>query len=179
MKFTILLSLLTAAGAFAQAQAPFRLNLDRLAAKAAEAVDVTLDSSTLQLAGKFMSGQKDEAQVKKLISGLKGIMVRSFEFSSEGQYTPADLEPVRNQLQGPGWARFVNVQSKADRENTEIYSKTENGQITGLAIITTEPKELTIVYIDGPIDLAQLSNLGGHFGIPPVAVPDAQKKGSK
>ena len=44
--------------------------------------------------------------------------------------------------------------------------KTENGKIGGLAILVTEPKELTIVSIEGSIDPDQLNELGGHFGIP-------------
>jgi len=34
-------------------------------------------------------------------------------------------------------------------------------------VLSAEPKELTIVNIDGPIDPEQLSELGGHLGIPP------------
>jgi hypothetical protein len=35
-----------------------------------------------------------------------------------------------------------------------------------LAVIATEPKELTVVNIVGKIDLDQLSDLGGNFSIP-------------
>jgi hypothetical protein len=39
-----------------------------------------------------------------------------------------------------------------------------------LAIIATEPKQLTLVNIVGAIDLDTLSELGGHMGIPDVDV---------
>ncbi len=146
-------------------------SLDRLAAKASETVDVSLDGALLQLAGKFLSSEKaDEARVKNLITGLKGIYVKSFEFDKEGEYTPADVEAVRSQLRAPGWSRIVGVVSKRGGENAEIYAKPEGERIGGLVILAAEPKELTIVNIVGTIDLDQLSELGGRFGIPRVEV---------
>jgi hypothetical protein len=38
--------------------------------------------------------------------------------------------------------------------------------LAGLVILSAERKELSIVIIDGAIDLNQLSKLGGSFGIP-------------
>jgi len=68
------------------------VNLDRLAARATESVDVTLDASTLELASKFLSkDDPDQAQVKNLVSKLKGVYVRSFEFDKEGQYSLNDV----------------------------------------------------------------------------------------
>src|SRR5664279_2299247 len=74
-------------------------NLEKLAAKADETVDVSLDGSMLKLASRFLSGKTDgEAKVKNLLSGLQSITVKSFEFSREGQYDPADVEAVRAQV---------------------------------------------------------------------------------
>jgi hypothetical protein len=42
-------------------------------------------------------------------------------------------------------------------------------------IISAEPKELTIVSIDGTLDLKQLAGLGGQFGIPKI---DASASGA-
>src|SRR4051812_26844504 len=81
----------------------FPVNLDRLAERAKESVNVTLDSSMLQLASGFLSNDPEEKQVKKLISKLKGVYVRSFEFDKEGQYSMSDVEAVRLQLKAPGW----------------------------------------------------------------------------
>ena len=143
--------------------------LSRLAAKASEVVDVTMDANLLQLASRFLSDKDpDEAKVKKLIGGLKGIYVRSFEFEKTGEYQDSDVEPVRAQLHTPAWSRIVGVRSLKSGENSEVYLKTENGKIGGLAILVTEPKQLTIVSIEGTIDPDQLNELGGHFGIPKV-----------
>jgi len=143
-------------------------NLDRLSSKSP--VDVTLDGSLLKLAARFLSASDpDQAKVKKLVAELKGIYVKTFEFEKDGEYTEADVESVRKQLQSPGWSRIVGVQSKKDKENSEIYLKT-GGPDGGLAIICTEPKELTIVNIVGKIDLEELSELGGNLGVPKIDV---------
>jgi hypothetical protein len=146
-------------------------------AQATETVDVSLDSDMLQLAAKFLSAAKpDEAQAKKIITGLKSIYVKSFEFDKPGQYNPADVETVRAQFRGPGWSRVVGVQSKKDGENAEVFVRLEkDGKIGGLGVVAAEPKELTIVSIVGLIDPDQLAELSGRFGIPKL---DLEKKKS-
>ena len=142
------------------------LDLDKLAARATDTVDVTLDASTLQLASGFLSkDDPDEVQVKKLIGKLKGVYVRSFEFDKDGQYSASDVQELRSQLKGPGWSRIVGVKS-IKGENTEVYLQKNGDQIGGLVVLDAEPKELTIVHIDGPINPEELSRLGGHLGIP-------------
>jgi len=146
-------------------------NYDKLAAKASDTVEVSLSGGLLRLATKFLSDDdKDEAQVKKLVGGLKGIYVRSFEFKKPGDYSPADVESFRTPLRAPDWERIVGVHSTEDGETVEVYIKNEGKNIGGLAIIATEPKQVTLVNIVGPIDLDSLSELGGHFGIPEVEV---------
>lgn len=155
----------------------FHLNLDSVAAKASEHVDVSLNASTLQFAAKFLdSSDPDEAKVKKLIAGIEGIYVRHFSFKSAGAWSQADLEPIRAQLHGPEWSRIVGVVSSEDGENAEIWLRTSGNKSIGVAIIATEPKELTVVNIAGTIDLESLSELGGHFGVPKVKPPDKPQK---
>jgi hypothetical protein len=154
-------------------------SFDRLAEKASEVVDVTLDSSMLQMASRFLSDKDaDEVKAKKLVSGLKGIYVKSFEFDKAGEYDMADVEALRAQVRGPAWSRIVGVRSKKNGENAEVYLKNEGGQVTGLLIIAAEPKELTVVTINGSIDPAQLRDLGGHFGVPKMDVGSAKKSGT-
>jgi Domain of unknown function (DUF4252) len=151
--------------------------LDGLASKAKESADITLDSNLLQLAGGFLAGAgKDGDQVKGLLAGLKAITVRSFKFGETGQYRMEDLEPIRAQLRTPGWSKIISAQSKD--ETSEIYTRTEQGKIVGFAIIAAEPKELTVVAIEGSIDLKDLSKLGG-LGVPAIPIPDQGKKGKQ
>jgi len=142
------------------------INLDKLAERATESVDVTLDKSMLALAGGFLSKEDpEEAQVKKLIGKLRGIYVRSFEFDKEGQYSMSDVQAMRAQLKGPGWSRIVGVRS-VKGDNAEVYILKDGDQIGGIVVLDAEPKELTIVHIDGSISPDELSRLGGHMGIP-------------
>ncbi|MBS1873363.1 MAG: DUF4252 domain-containing protein [Acidobacteria bacterium] len=154
-------------------------SIEKLADKASEVVDVTLDASLLQLAAKFLpANDPDTAQVKRLVSGLKGVYVRSFQFDKPGEYQASDVESIRSQLRGPNWARIVGVRKLKSGEHSEVYLRTEGGSITGLAVIAAEPKELTIVNINGPIRPEDLQELGGHFGIPKLDGESGRKNDS-
>jgi len=151
-----------------------KLNLDHLAAKASDSVDLSLNNSLLQFAGKFLDGNEpDEAAVKKMISGIDGIYIRSFEFKQEGAWSQADLEQIRNQLKAPDWSRIVGVKSAEDGEESEVHVCTQNGKVTGVVILVTSPKEFTVANIVGNVSLDSLSDLGGHFGLPKL---EQQKK---
>lgn len=149
--------------------------LDHLAAKASQTVDVNLDERLMRLAAKVFSDKdEDEREVKKLITGLKGIYVKSFEFDAEGQYAPADLETIRTQLRGPGWTRLVNVTSKKDGI-LEVYLLFNGDAVGGLGVLHSDDKELTVVNIVGPVDLDKLAKLEGQLGVPDLGI-EPQKK---
>jgi hypothetical protein len=164
----LIASLLLAGAAPAQ---QVKWNFDKLAARASDTVDVSVDGPLLQLAAKFLSdSDKDQAKVKKLIVGLKGIYVKTFEFKRPGEYSAADVESFRAPLHAPDWQRIVGVHSNEEGETVEVYIKNDSKGIGGLAIIAFEPKELTLVNIVGAIDLDSLSELGGFSGIPELEV---------
>ncbi len=169
-------------GAAARAQQSARLalhHLNRLAAKADEVDEVNLDGAMLRFAAQFMGHDKndpDAAKVRAMIEKLQGIYIKNFEFDKPGEYTPADVELVRRQLQGPEWHKMVNVRSKRDSETTEIYYLGGANHMRGLVILDAEPKEFAVVDIVGPIDPEELSELGGHMGIPAVAVMKGGKE---
>lgn len=154
--------------------------LNKFAARASDTVDVTLEGQVLQLAGKFLSGNNpDEAKMKKLVNGLKGIYVKSFEFEKEGQYSDSDLAGIRSQLKGPGWSRIVGVKSGKEGENAEIYLHTGSKSVGGLTILATGPKELTVVQILGVINLDDLSDLSGNLGVPQLHLEPGGKTPKK
>ncbi len=160
-----LILLLALAPAMLCGQAVKLDSLDKLAEKASDSVTVSLDGNLLQLASRFLSNDDpDQAQIKKLVAGLKGVYVRNFEFEKAGEYQASDLEPIRSQLKDPKWKKIVEVRG---RDNAEVLLRQENEDvISGLAVIVAEAKELTVVYIDGPIDMDGLTKLAGNFGIP-------------
>jgi hypothetical protein len=146
-------------------------DLDKLEARASESVDVTLDGKLLNLATMFLNSKKpEEAAIKDLVSGLKGVYVKVFEFDKEGEYTVDDLDTIRTQLRTPTWKRMVGVKSKKEGENVEVYMTMTGTQIGGIAVIATKPKQLTVVNIVGMIDLEKLVKLSGRFGIPSIDI---------
>jgi len=150
--------------------------LDGLAVKASETVDVNIDESLIALTAKFLSSKDDdEKKVKELVSGLKGIYVKSFEFENEGQYTEADLESIRSQLRNPAWSRIITARSKKDG-TIEVYLMHIGAQISGLAVLATELKEVTVINIVGPVDLEKLTQLEGEFGIPELGLEGSKPK---
>lgn len=172
-----LLLLLAAVAASAQGPRLQTSNLDYLAAKASQTVDVNIDEHLMQMTAKFFSStDPDEKKIKELVSGLKGIYVKVFEFEHEGEYSAADVESIRAQLRGTAWSKIVNINSKK-AGSVEVYLMTLNDQISGLAVLAADPKELTIVNIIGPVDLNKLSELEGQFGVPELGIePPAKTK---
>jgi hypothetical protein len=173
----------TVAAVLAAQEMKLPASIERLSQKATEAVDVTLDASMLQLASQFLSkDDPDQVKVKKLVSKLKGVYVRSFEFEREGEYSASDVEAIRAQAKGPGWERIVNVKSLKG-ENCDVFLKRDGTAVGGVIVIAAEPKELTVVHIEGPIDPEELSELGGHMGIPKFvsdkAKPSKASKGDQ
>jgi len=146
-------------------------NLEPLAKKASEVVDVNLDGPLLKLASKFMTDE-DDREGLEIIKKLKGVYVKSFTFDKPGDYSPADVEHIRSQLQAPAWSRIVLARDKHEGETDEIYLMMggEGEHVLGMAIICAEPTELTIVNIVGPVDMDELSQLEGKMGIPRLGV---------
>lgn len=141
--------------------------LERLAQVADETVDVTLDPGMIRFAEKFLSDRKtDQAKAKRLLRGVRAVRVRVFEFGREGAYSNADLEPLRSHMRAPGWSRVVEVRNRRDRENVDVFLKSENGEVAGLYIISAEPRELALVEIEGNLRAADLADVGGYAGIP-------------
>jgi Domain of unknown function (DUF4252) len=170
--------LLAAAGSIAAlAQGPQLPigQLDKLAEKAADTVEVNLDKKLLQLAARFLnSNNPTEARVKELVNGLEGVYVRVFEFDQPGEYAASDVDALRAQL--GGWSKIVGIRSRKQGENVDVHLKYNGDQILGLAIIAADPRSLTVVNIVGPVDLEKLSQLEGQFGIPNLNLDKSKLK---
>lgn len=150
----------------ASAQGP-RLQLDhlnRLASRASEVVDVTVDAAMLELTAGFLARKETtDPKLKAALEGIKGIYVKAFEFKTDGAspqraYSDRDVEEIRRQLAAPGWSRAISVRENG--ELIEVYFWRESGQNGGIAIIAAEENELVVVNIVGRVDLATLAALG-------------------
>src|SRR5260370_5384741 len=111
--------------------------LDVLANKASETVDVKLDERLMQTTAKFFSGKDpDDAEIREVLKGVKRIYVKRFELEKHGEYSQADLESIRAQLRNPGWDRIVSVGGKKEI-STEAYPMQSGDKIEGLACRAT------------------------------------------
>ena len=171
----LLLVAVSAAVATAQDSRLQLSSLDHLAAKASQSVDVNIDERLIRIALKvFKDDDADDREIKKVIAGIKGIYVKRFEFETDNQYTPADIEAIRTQLRAPGWTRLVNVTSKKEG-NLEVYLLMNGEQVGGLAVLSNDVRELTVVNIVGPVDLEKLAKLEGQFGLPELGIESKPK----
>jgi hypothetical protein len=167
---------LLALPALAAAADPGRLRLPDfpgLGKRAAQSVVISLDSALLHQASGFINERSgaNSAEVDDLLKGIRGIYVRSFSFDAPGEYSNADLERVEAQLRAPGWQPVVSTHDVKQGKELEIYVRRSGNRTDGLAIIAADPRQLTIVNIVGPVDLARLARLQGQFGIPSVGIP--------
>jgi hypothetical protein len=150
--------------------------LDGLAAKAKESTEINLDAATLQLAGGFLGdGKGMDPKVRKLLEGVRSIVIRTYEFSKRSEYDPAVVRDLQEQLRAQGWSKFLDFSDREDGESFQLYSKTEDGKSKGFAMVAAEPKELAVIYIEGPLSLSDLGSLSGQFGIPKIPGPKQEK----
>jgi hypothetical protein len=169
----LLLACPAGAGPKGQLQIP---EFSALADKASETVTVTLDSNLLGMAARFLSNEDPEqAKAKKLVSSLTGIYVRHYTFEADYAYPKGDIDGVRKQLNAPGWSRIVEATSKKENTHVDVFVLIDGEKAQGLAIIASEPREFTIVNIVGNIDLEQLHDLEGNFGVPDLEIDTGKK----
>jgi hypothetical protein len=163
----LLLLILATVPAYGQEAKIEMSQLDRFSDAADKVISVEVSEAIIKLAISALNPNRsvNEAKIKDILSGLKGIYVKRFEFEKEGAYTAADAEYIRSQLNAPGWSRIANVRSKREG-NYDVVIMSEGSVIRGLAVVAAEPRALTVVNIVGPIDLAKLRDLEGKFGIP-------------
>jgi hypothetical protein len=134
--------------------------------KATESVNITIGGWLLHTAGALVE-DKDEnsAAVKKLLSGIKSVQVRSFKFATDEAYSRADVDAVRRQLTAPGWSQLVKVHDQKKHEDVDIYLMIEGTRTRGLAVVACEPREFTIVNIVGTINVEDLPKLGQQLNL--------------
>jgi len=145
-----------------------------LAGKAIDSVNITLGPLLLRMAGAFVDGKDaDGAATKKILAGITSIQVRSFEFATDFAYSSADIDAVRQQLAAPGWSQLMQVHNRDKNENVDMYLLVENNRTKGFALITSEPRQFTIINIVGSINVEDLPKLENQLHLPKVGVGQA------
>jgi len=146
-----------------------------LAGKATESVNVTLNPWLLRIAAASMdNSDADSAATKKLLSAIKSIEIRNFQFATDFAYSAADIDGVRRQLAAPGWSQLMQVHDRKNGKDVDMYIMVENDRTRGFALIASEPREFTIINIVGSISVADLPRLGDHLQLLKLAVGQSQ-----
>lgn len=96
--------------------------------------------------------------------------MRSYTFDRPGEYSKADVKALQAQLLAPGWLSVISTHDLKQGNDVNIYLRRDGDHTDGVAIIAAQPRQLTIVNIVGPIDLARLARLQGQFGVPRVGI---------
>jgi Domain of unknown function (DUF4252) len=139
-------------------------HLDHLATVALKSVELTLDETGLRAITKLAAvNPGDRAKLKERLNRLKGVYFRSYEFADEGQYSEADVEALRRQLNAPGWERIVDVRGRYGNRD-EVYLMPKNQEIVGFTSIAASPRRLCVINIVGQIDIAEMNLLDKQFG---------------
>src|SRR5258708_5906327 len=132
-------ALFLSASLWARQTPQIQLDFPRLAEKASETVNVSLNKGLLQLALMILpKDEPDTAKIRKLVSNLQGIYVRSYEFEKEGEFSIRDLDPLRKTITGTGWNCLVSVHSKKSNADTDVCLRQDGDKILGLAIVATD-----------------------------------------
>jgi hypothetical protein len=143
-----------------------------LAGKATESVNISLSPWLLHMAGAFIDEKDaDSAAAKQLLAGIKAIEIRSYQFATDFAYSAADIDGVRSQLSGPGWNQLMQVHHRDKSEDVDMYVLIENNVTKGFALITSQPREFTIINIVGSINVDDLPKLESHLhlNLPKIA----------
>ncbi|HEY3787050.1 MAG TPA: DUF4252 domain-containing protein [Steroidobacteraceae bacterium] len=139
-------------------------SFENLQHQAVDSVDVTFGAVPLGLMGLLIDdGDQGAASVKKALAGVKSVRVRSYHFSSDFEYSKADIDAVRAQLSGPGWKQLVQTRDHKRNEAVDVYVAMDNHTITGIAIITSDPRKFTILNVVGSLDMDQVRTLRKTF----------------
>jgi len=142
-----------------------------LAGKATESVNISLNPWLLRIAAAAMDDKDaDSAATKKLLSAIKSIEIRNFQFATDFAYSAADIDAVRRQLGAPGWNQLLKVHDRDKGEDVDIYILVDNDRTRGFALIASEPREFTIINIVGSISVEDLPRLENHLHLPKTTV---------
>lgn len=122
--------------------------------------DIALGPFALWLSSSLMpEGDPDAGQVKRILSGLKWVRVRTFK-PPAGSPPEAQMLSLRRQLAGPDWSRIVQTHDQRQGEDVEVYIAQDEHTIRGLAVLVTGPEKVTVVNVVGTIDPRDVRKLG-------------------
>ena len=155
-QFLTLAAALVMAGALPAQK--LELKLDHLIPLANEHTVIDMDGAQIKAALAAIPKEGKEGKAAKGIpaqaANIEVLQVRTFEFPNEGAYKPSDVEEIRRQMGGPGWSKIVSV--RETKESVDVFLMLKDGKAGGIAALSAEPKELTVVHIIGKLNVKDL-----------------------
>jgi len=154
------------------------LKLDQLKAKASEASEQNLEGAALEsflntqlvaLEAAAQAGrdakkvekattlEKTVEQMRRVAPLLTGLYMRTFEFSKEGAYSEADLEPIFRQVRRSGWSHLVGTKDREDR--IDVFLMSRGDQAIGMLLVVAEPDEIVVLNVVGAVPLAEAKEI--------------------
>ena len=133
-------------------------------------VEINLKRPMLRLVAAFTRGE--EPAFAALIANLELVSVRVAELEElDAAKVRDNIGRAAGWLDDNGWD--VIVRMREDDEETYIYSREDDGEIAGLAILAIDVAggEVAVINIVGKIDWSQLEKLGEALDIPQLSQP--------
>jgi len=159
---------LVAAGlAFAaRADSPGLVDFGKFAppGKGAEFVEVNIRSNLLNFAATLV--EKEEPEAAKLLRSVQLVRVNVLGLTDQNRdELQKRVQTIRQELEGKGWERNVNVQRK-EGEDVGVYTQTQDGTVlAGVAVTVIDPKNVVLVNVVGDIKPEQIAALGEKLDI--------------
>jgi hypothetical protein len=139
-------------------------------------VEVHVRSNLLALAAQLLEKQQPEAA--KLLRNVQLVRINVVGLTEENREEMQNrIQKIRQDLDGRGWERNVNVQGKAG-EDVGVYTQTRGTEaLAGVAITVIDPKNVVLVNVVGDIRPEQIAALGESLNIKPLKeIGDTVKK---
>ena len=145
--------------------------------KADEVVKVNLWGRPLEQAKKLLGLRKNvTASVRSFMNGLTAVYRRTYRFR-RARASENDVEPVHRRLAEDGWVPMIETGNRQKPESLSVYSYVEDEELAGMTVVSSDPEEVTVLKIMGPVDFEALSAIGSGLGLPVmnVATTDLKK----
>jgi hypothetical protein len=135
--------------------------------KGSEFVEVQVRSNLLNFAAQLV--EKEQPEAAKLLRNVQLVRVNVIGLTEENREEMQQrVQKIRQDLEGRGWERNVNVQGKAG-EDVGIYTQTRGGEaLAGVAVTVIEANSVVLVNVVGDIRPEQITALGESLNIKPL-----------
>lgn len=134
--------------------------------KADEVVKVNLWGRSLEQAKRLLGLRKNlTSPVRSFMNGLTAVYRRTYRFR-RAPASEADVEPVYRQLAKDGWVPLIETEDREKPESLSVYSFYADEEVAGMAVVSSDPDEVTVLKIMGPVDFEALSAIGSGLGLP-------------